>query len=135
MSPLYTVLMLLLVAPMEALVVGTAPRTGLVRASAARMDTPPPPGKGSRLGGTVDQDGKSNVWAVEPQMAALDHGIAALQALASEAHQDVNEELAEAQQRLKGVHAAVQSFQERWLASFLPGADLPAAVPGDGAAL
>ena len=68
MSPLYTVLMLLLVAPMEALVVGTAPRTGLVRASAARMDTPPPPGKGSRLGGTVDQDGKSNVWAVEPQV-------------------------------------------------------------------
>ena len=73
--------------------------------------------------------------AVEPQMAALDHGIAALQVLASEAHQDVNEELAEAQQRLKGVHAAVQSFQERWLASFLPGADLPAAVPGDSAAL
>ena len=73
--------------------------------------------------------------AVEPQMAALDHGIAALQALASEAHQDVNEELAEAQQRPKGVHAAVQSFQERWLASFLPGADLPAAVPGDSAAL
>ena len=68
MSPLYTVLMLLLVAPMEALVVGTAPRTGLVRASAARMDTPPPPGKGSPLGGTVDQDGKSNVWAVEPQV-------------------------------------------------------------------
>ena len=47
----------------------------------------------------------------------------------------MNEELAEAQQRLKGVHAAVQSFQERWLASFLPGADLPAAVPGDSAAL
>ena len=61
--------MLLLVAPMEALVVGTAPRTALGRAAAApRMDTPPPPGKGSRLGGTVDQDGKSNVWAVEPSM-------------------------------------------------------------------
>lgn len=29
---------------------------------------PPPPPKSGRLGGTVDQDGKSNVWAVEPTM-------------------------------------------------------------------
>jgi hypothetical protein len=32
------------------------------------MDTPPPPPGKGRLGGTVDQDGKSNVWAVEPSM-------------------------------------------------------------------
>ena len=32
-----------------------------------RMETPPPPPSG-RLGATVDQDGKSNVWAVEPTM-------------------------------------------------------------------
>ena len=33
-----------------------------------RMDDAPPPPPGSRLGATVDQDGKSNVWAVEPAM-------------------------------------------------------------------
>merc|ERR1719223_653007 len=32
------------------------------------MQEAPPPPPGSRLGATVDQDGKSNVWAVEPSM-------------------------------------------------------------------
>jgi len=31
------------------------------------QEAPPPPPKG-KLGATVDQDGKSNVWAVEPTM-------------------------------------------------------------------
>ena len=71
-SVIRAVALFLLVAPLEALVVGAgAPARGLVRASGARMqDTPPPPPtkSGARLGGTVDQDGKSNVWAVEPTM-------------------------------------------------------------------
>ena len=58
----------LCVAPLEALVVGVTPRGALARSSYLRMDAPPPPSSGSRLGGTVDQDGKSNVWAVEPTM-------------------------------------------------------------------
>ena len=62
------VVVALLVAPLEALVLGAAaPRAAVARASSVRMDTPPPPNSG-RLGGTVDQDGKSNVWAVEPTM-------------------------------------------------------------------
>merc|ERR1712087_774750 len=32
------------------------------------QETPPPPPPSGRLGATVDQDGKSNVWAVEPAM-------------------------------------------------------------------
>merc|ERR1712222_190022 len=32
------------------------------------QETPPPPPPSGRLGATVDQDGKSNVWAVEPSM-------------------------------------------------------------------
>ena len=69
-SLLRFVALTLLVAPLEALVLaGGAPRVGLARASTVRMqDAPPPPTSGSRLGGTVDQDGKSNVWAVEPAM-------------------------------------------------------------------
>jgi len=67
------VLLLALVAPLEALVVGTArivPAQGALRAPLAgvRAQEAPPPPPGSRLGGTVDQDGKSNVWAVEPSM-------------------------------------------------------------------
>jgi len=31
-------------------------------------DAPPPPPAREKLGATVDQDGKSNVWAVEPAM-------------------------------------------------------------------
>ena len=60
----------LLVAPLEALVVAAAaPRMGVARVSAVKMqEAPPPPNSGSCLGGTVDQDGKSNVWAVEPAM-------------------------------------------------------------------
>lgn len=69
LTTLRTLALCLLVAPLEALVVGGAPRAGLARASGLRMeDVPPPPTSGSRLGGTVDQDGKSNVWAVEPTM-------------------------------------------------------------------
>lgn len=29
---------------------------------------PPPPTTTSRLGASIDQDGKSNIWAVEPKM-------------------------------------------------------------------
>jgi len=65
-------LVTLLLAPTEALVVGSAPhlRTSLTRLSPILLqeEPPPPPPKGGRLGGTVDQDGKSNVWAVEPSM-------------------------------------------------------------------
>jgi hypothetical protein len=41
-----------------------APRSGL--AGVVMQEAPPPPPK--RQGATVDQDGKSNVWAVEPAM-------------------------------------------------------------------
>ena len=47
---------------------GAAPRVNVVaRSSPIRLQDPPPPppGKG-RLGGTVDQDGKSNVWVRTP---------------------------------------------------------------------
>lgn len=61
------VLLLALIAPAEALVVGAArlaPAQGALRAPLAgvRAQEAPPPPPGSRLGGTVDQDGKSNVW-------------------------------------------------------------------------
>merc|ERR1719240_2079563 len=60
----------MLVAPMQALVIAGAPQRMVTVRSAVRMqdDVPPPPTSGSRLGGTIDQDGKSNVWAVEPAM-------------------------------------------------------------------
>ena len=64
MPSLATLLIAFLVAPTEALVLGAAPRVDFVaRSSPIRLQEapPPPPGKG-RLGGTVDQDGKSNVW-------------------------------------------------------------------------
>lgn len=51
----------------EALVVGSA-RPVVSARSAISMDAPPPPAGKGRLGGTIDQDGKSNVWAVEPKM-------------------------------------------------------------------
>jgi len=57
-----------LAASANALVVGTRPALApspLLRLRA--QEAPPPPPKG-KLGATVDQDGKSNVWAVEPTM-------------------------------------------------------------------
>jgi hypothetical protein len=68
MPSLATLLIAFLVAPTEALVLGAAPRVNVVaRSSPIRLQDPPPPppGKG-RLGGTVDQDGKSNVWVRTP---------------------------------------------------------------------
>lgn len=66
MQSLIVTLIALLLAPTEALVVGSAPnlRTAVARSSPIRLqdEPPPPPPKGGRLGGTVDQDGKSNVW-------------------------------------------------------------------------
>ena len=43
------------------------------------MEEPPSPPASGRLGGTIDQDGKSNVWAVEPGMKVeqADKGIMA----------------------------------------------------------
>ena len=54
-------LLLALIVQCDGLVLGTrsaslAPRTSLVR-----LEAPPPPPKG-KLGATIDQDGKSNVW-------------------------------------------------------------------------
>ena len=66
MPSLLVTMIALLLAPMEALVIGSAPhlRTMVTRSSPIRLqdEPPPPPPKGGRLGGTVDQDGKSNVW-------------------------------------------------------------------------
>ena len=63
MPSLSMILIAFLLAPCEALVVGAAPRLNAVRSSIRLQDEPPPPPpSGGRLGGTVDQDGKSNVW-------------------------------------------------------------------------
>ncbi|KOO33940.1 hypothetical protein Ctob_010755 [Chrysochromulina tobinii] len=63
----FAALLLALIVQCDGLVLGArsaslAPRTSLVR-----LEAPPPPPKG-KLGATIDQDGKSNVWAVEPSM-------------------------------------------------------------------
>merc|ERR1719182_1137940 len=70
-------------APCEALVVGAArlaPSHSLAARAPlrnVRLEVPPPPP--SKLGATVDQDGKSNVWAVEPavKVEKTDKGIMA----------------------------------------------------------
>ena len=62
MSP-SSLLVALLLAPTEALVMHAAARPTVVsRARSIVAEEPPPPPAGSRLGGTIDQDGKSNVW-------------------------------------------------------------------------
>lgn len=58
-------LLLALIVQCDGLVLGArsaslAPRTSLVR-----LEAPPPPPKG-KLGATIDQDGKSNVWVSTP---------------------------------------------------------------------
>ena len=50
----------------NALIVGTRPAM-VPKVQLRAQEAPPPPPKG-KLGATVDQDGKSNVWAVEPSM-------------------------------------------------------------------
>uniref|UniRef100_A0A7S0L765 Uncharacterized protein n=1 Tax=Coccolithus braarudii TaxID=221442 RepID=A0A7S0L765_9EUKA len=67
--------LLALVALSDALLVQPRPLSSLPLRSPAssslsfiRAETPPPPPPSGRLGATVDQDGKSNVWAVEPSM-------------------------------------------------------------------
>merc|ERR1719453_2350672 len=63
-------LLLAFIAQCDGLVLGArtaslAPRAPLH--NVRLQEAPPPPPKG-KLGATVDQDGKSNVWAVEPSM-------------------------------------------------------------------
>merc|ERR1719453_2347155 len=63
-------LLLAFIAQCDGLVLGArtaslAPRAPLH--NVRLQEAPPPPPKG-KLGATVDQDGKSNVWAVEPTM-------------------------------------------------------------------
>ena len=65
-------LLLALIAQCDGLVLGArsaslAPRTSLVR-----LEAPPPPPKG-KLGATIDQDGKSNVWVSTPLTQAHQH--------------------------------------------------------------
>merc|ERR1719491_2750990 len=59
-------LIALLAAHTNALLVGTRPALA-PKVQLRAQEAPPPPPKG-KLGATVDQDGKSNVWAVEPTM-------------------------------------------------------------------
>jgi len=60
--------LLALFAPAASLVIPAPLRAvGSSRAFVRMQESPPPPPTG-RLGATVDQDGKSNVWAVEPAM-------------------------------------------------------------------
>ena len=73
------VLLLSLAGCAEGLVLGgAATRVALpaasLRARNARMETPPPPPGSGRLGATIDQDGKSNVWAVEPAIKVENEG-------------------------------------------------------------
>lgn len=75
MALLRTMLALVFACSCDALIVGGAPMQmapsvhGAHSAALCRLraEAPPPPPKG-RLGATIDQDGKSNVWAVEPTM-------------------------------------------------------------------
>jgi hypothetical protein len=63
--------LLALFVPAEALVVSgrmTAVVPGSSPLRFVRMESPSPPPPSGRLGATIDQDGKSNVWAVEPTM-------------------------------------------------------------------
>ncbi|KAL1514964.1 hypothetical protein AB1Y20_004040 [Prymnesium parvum] len=65
-------LLSLLLAPSTALLIGARPGTTIRTHPASpihrlRMDEAPPPPP-TRFGATIDQDGKSNVWAVEPTM-------------------------------------------------------------------
>jgi hypothetical protein len=64
MTQLSTLLIAALLAPTEALVLAArAPSSTVSRVSGLRAaETPPPPPAKGRLGATVDQDGKSNVW-------------------------------------------------------------------------
>eukprot|EP00320_Phaeocystis_rex_P002595 CAMPEP_0119063496 /NCGR_PEP_ID=MMETSP1178-20130426/6823_1 /TAXON_ID=33656 /ORGANISM="unid sp, Strain CCMP2000" /LENGTH=108 /DNA_ID=CAMNT_0007044867 /DNA_START=25 /DNA_END=351 /DNA_ORIENTATION=- len=64
--PLRALLVALLAAYTNALLVGTRPALA-PKVQLRAQEAPPPPPKG-KLGATVDQDGKSNVWAVEPTM-------------------------------------------------------------------
>lgn len=71
-SMLFRFALLALLCPAASLQVGRLSARAVRPAVASplrfvRMETPPPPPSG-RLGATVDQDGKSNVWAVEPRM-------------------------------------------------------------------
>ena len=65
--------MLLAASSASAFVMGTRPALAPSSARAGALDklraqeAPPPPPKG-KLGATVDQDGKSNVWVSAPQL-------------------------------------------------------------------
>ena len=79
---------LLALAPCDALVIGSrAPMCPSARAPMRniRAEEPMPPPPSARLGATVDQDGKSNVWAVEPSMKveSKDKGILAFAPVAA----------------------------------------------------
>ena len=74
MSQLPTVILALCaLAPASALIAGVTPQRMPVSPPSTlrniRADAPPPPQKG-RLGATVDQDGKSNVWVRGPPRAS-----------------------------------------------------------------
>jgi len=71
MSRLLELLLALCVAPAASLTISgsaSAVRPGGRSLRFVRMEDAPPPPPSGRLGATVDQDGKSNVWAVEPAM-------------------------------------------------------------------
>mmetsp|Transcript_38076 Transcript_38076/g.119543 ORF Transcript_38076/g.119543 Transcript_38076/m.119543 type:complete len:146 (-) Transcript_38076:59-496(-) len=68
---LLALLLALCVAPAASLTISgsaSAVRPGGRSLRFVRMEDAPPPPPSGRLGATVDQDGKSNVWAVEPAM-------------------------------------------------------------------
>ena len=65
MHSVSTLFVAALLAPVEALVLTTGARpspTAMARSRNILLEEPPPPPSGGRLGGTIDQDGKSNVW-------------------------------------------------------------------------
>eukprot|EP00967_Tisochrysis_lutea_P156569 scaffold315706_cov27-Tisochrysis_lutea.AAC.1 len=119
MQPMRALALLALFAPAASLVIPAPLRAvGSSRAFVRMQESPPPPPTG-RLGATVDQDGKSNVWAVEPAMKVdntnQDKGIVAFAPVLA-------------------TLSCLSSYLSLWPRVAAPAADVSGCRPGVGAA-